>query len=136
MFKQGRLQKLTANHRACTQRGTNQEAGSNLVAGHEGFELMIPPTNWDHLENFVNVEEDLLTICTRRITQQHTYDKKPLGFAVCCGCGHLLWSCVDGTHTFLVDKPSGMSDTCWRLRAIPSCTAGFMYTERGTSTRE
>ena len=26
----------------------------------------------------------------------------PLGLAVCYGCGHLLWSTVDGAHTFVV----------------------------------
>ena len=59
---------------------------------------------------------------------------------MCYGCGHLLWSRVDGGHTFLVDKPSGMSEdeapASAYLRAVPSCTVGFVYTERGTSTKE
>ena len=59
---------------------------------------------------------------------------------MCYGCGHLLWSCVDGAHTFLVDKPSGMTEdeapASAYLQVVPSCTAGFVYTERGTSTKE
>ena len=56
------------------------------------------------------------------------------------GCGHLLWNCVDGLHTFLVNEPSGVSKddapASAYLQAVPSCTAGFVYTERGTSTKE
>jgi hypothetical protein len=88
----------------------------------------------------VNVDNELLDACARRISQQRTFDRKPLGLAVCYGCGHLLWSTVDGAHTFLVDKPNGMSEddepASAYLRAVPSCTARFVYTERGTSTKE
>ena len=52
-----------------------------------------------------------------------TYDKKPLCVAVCYRCGHMLWSCVDGAHTFFVSKPSGMSEeeapASAYLRAVP-----------------
>lgn len=52
----------------------------------------------------------------------------------------LLWNCVDGAHTFLVNKPIGMSEddapASAYLRAVPDCTASFLYTERGTSTKE
>ena len=52
----------------------------------------------------------------------------------------MLWSCVDGAHTFLVSKPSGMSEeeapASAYLRAVPNCVAGFVYTERGKSTKE
>ena len=68
------------------------------------------PTDWDHSEEVLNISNELLDACGRRISQQRTFDRKPLGLAVCYGCGHLLWSCVDGAHTFLVDKPSGMSE--------------------------
>ena len=58
-----------------------------------------------------------------RIAQQRTYDKKPLGVAVYYRCGHVLWSCVDGAHTFLVSKPSDMSEeeaqASAYLRAVP-----------------
>ena len=71
---------------------------------------------------------------------QHTYVKKPLSVAVCYRCGHMLWSCVDGAHTFLVSKPSGMSEeeapASAYLRAVPNCVAGFVYTERGKSTKD
>ena len=98
------------------------------------------PDDWDHSNELLNVDDDLIEACTRRIAQQRTFDKKPLGLAVCYRCGHLLWSCVDGAHTFLVDKPSDLSENeapaSAYLRAVPSCTAGFVYTERGTSTKE
>ena len=87
----------------------------------------------------MNIDDDLLNACARRISQQRTFDRKPLDLTVCYGCGHLLWSTVDGGHTFLVDKPSGMSENeapaSAYLRAVPSCTAGFVYTERGTKER-
>ena len=39
-----------------------------------------------------------------------------------------------------MDKPSGMSEdqapASAYLRAVPSCTAGFVYTERGSSIKE
>ena len=99
------------------------------------------PDDWDHSNELLNVDDDLIEACTRRIAQQRTFDKKPLGLAVCYRCGHLLWSCVDGAHTFLVDKPSGLSEneapaSSAYLRAVPSCTARFVYTERGTLTKE
>ena len=51
-----------------------------------------------------------------------------------------MWSCVDGSHTFLMNKPSDISEdevpASAYLRAVPNCTAGFVYTERGTSTKE
>ena len=79
-------------------------------------------------------------MCGQRIAQQRTYDNKPLGTGVCYGCGHMLWTTVDGTHAFLVNKPSGMSDddapASAYLRAVPNCTATFVYTERGNSTKE
>ena len=133
------------NGRPC---GTTREAGSNVSGGrprnarrctefHSTIQL---PTDWCRSDDMVNVDDELLDACARRISQQRTFDRKPLGLAVCYGCGHLLWSCVDGAHTFLVDKPSDMSEdeapASAYLRAVPSCTAGFVYTERGTSTKE
>ena len=58
---------------------------------HESIEL---PEDWDNSEVSLNVDDDLLSVCSRRIAQQRTYDKT-LGGAVCYGCGHMLWSCVD-----------------------------------------
>ena len=77
--------------------------GSRRVDFHESVEL---PSQWDDSAEFVNVSDDLLKICSRRISQQCTHDRKPLGIAVCYGCGRMLWSCVDGAHTFLVNKLS------------------------------
>ena len=100
--------------------GTTQEAGydvshsggrprgrSRTITFSDSIEL---PTEWDHSDELVNIDDELLGLCSRRIAQQHTYVKKPLGVAVCYRCGHMLWSCVDGAHTFLVSKPSGMSE--------------------------
>ena len=103
-------------------------------------ESVVVPTDWDHSVELVNINSSLLDACGRRIAQQRTFDKKPLGVAVCYGCGHLLWSCVDGAHTFLVNKPSGKSEddapASAYLRTVPNCTASFVYTERGNSTKE
>ena len=120
-------------------RGTTRQAGYGRQCPefHDTIEL---PTDWCHSNELVNIDDELLDACARRISQQRTFDRKPLGLAVCYGCGHLLWSRVDGGHTFLVDKPSGMSEdeapASAYLRAVPSCTVGFVYTERGTSTKE
>ena len=38
------------------------------------------PTEWDHSDELVNFDDELFG---RRIAQQRTYDKKPLGVAVC-----------------------------------------------------
>ena len=128
--------------------GTTWEAGCAVSKGRpRGKQRGVPfhpdidlPHMWEHSPPFVNVDEDLLKACSRRICQQRTYDKKPLGIAVCYRCGHMLWSCVDGAHTFLVSKPSGMSEddapASAYLRAVPNCSAGFVYTERGKSTKE
>ena len=101
---------------------------------------VVVPTDWDHSVELVNINSSLLDACGRRIAQQCTFDKKPLGVAVCYGCGHLLWSCVDGAHTFLVNKPSGKTEddapASAYLRTVPNCTASFVYTERGNSTKE
>lgn len=37
-------------------------------------------------EQLVNIDNELLDKCARRIAQQRTFDKKPLGVAVCYGC--------------------------------------------------
>ena len=39
--------------------------------------------------SLVNIDDELLGLCSHRIVQQHTYDKKPLGVAVCYRCGHM-----------------------------------------------
>ena len=41
------------------------------------------PTEWDHSDELY---DELLGLCSRRIAQQRTYDKKPLGVAVCYRC--------------------------------------------------
>ena len=50
---------------------------------------------------------------------------------MCYNCGHVLWSTVDGAHTFLVDKPSNMTredaPASAYLRAVPNCSLSFVY---------
>ena len=96
------------------------------------------PSDWD--VSAVNLSPELLTACCQRIKQQRTFDLKPLGVGVCYMCGHVLWSSVDGAHTFLVDKPTNMTaaeaPASAYLRAVPNCTLSFQYTERGSSTKE
>ena len=120
-----------------TQRGGRTHSTRRCPDFHNTIQL---PSDWCHSNDLINVDIELLDTCARRISQQRTFDRKPLGLAVCYGCGHLLWSCVDGAHTFLVDKPSGMTEdeapASAYLQVVPSCTAGFVYTERGTSTKE
>ena len=100
--------------KVCVQCGTvmtgkkGRPTGSRTnVCFDESIVLLM---EWDHSKELVNISCSLLDVCSRRIAQQCTFEKKPLGLAVCYGCGHLLWSTVDGAHTFLVDKPSGMSE--------------------------
>ena len=96
------------------------------------------PSDWD--VSAVNLSPELLTACCQRIKQQRTFDLKPLGVGVCYMCGHVLWTSVDGAHTFLVDKPRNMTaaeaPASAYLRAVPNCTLSFQYTERGSSTKE
>ena len=115
-------------------RGTTEHAGYGVSqSGHHPrpskrraveFDNSIQlPTSWDNAQKLVNVDREVLDICSRRIAQQRTYDKKPLGTGVCYRCGHMLWTTVDGGHTFLVNKPSGMSvddaPASAYLRAVP-----------------
>ena len=92
------------------------------------------PTGWD--TSAINIDSDLLGVCHARINQQRTFDKKSLGVGVCYGCGHVLWSRVDGSHTFLVDKPQNISindaPAAAYLRAVPDCSLSF---EHGSSTK-
>ena len=40
------------------------------------------PNDCDHLSELLNVDNELLEVCLRRIAQQRMFDKKPLGLAV------------------------------------------------------
>ena len=100
----------------------------------ESIEL---PSEWDLSEETLNLNEELLSACARRICQQRTFDGKSLGVGVCYGCGHVLFTSI---HTFLIDKPNGFTEedapANAYLEAVPNCTLSFMYTERGNSTKE
>ena len=91
------------------------------------------PTKWDTDANTVNVDETLLNTCNRRLTQQRKFDFKPLGTGICYGCGHMLWSTIDGAHSFLINKPSNMtkesSPAAAYLKAVPNCKTSFVYKE-------
>ena len=98
--------------------GTTREAGCNVSSGRPRNSRQCPefdnsvylPIEWDHSQELVNVDNELLDLSARRIAQQRTFDREPLGLAVYYGYGQLLWSVVDGAHTFLVNKPRGMSE--------------------------
>ena len=93
---------------------------------------------WD--TSAVNLDAGALSACARGIKQQRFFDRKSLGVGVCYSCGHVLWTSVDGAHTFLIDKPSNMTrddaPAAAYLRAVPNCSLSFEYTERGSSTKE
>ena len=123
--------------------GTTREAGCAVSKGRphgkQRCVLFHPEIDlsqlWEHPPPFVSVDEYLLKACSRRICQQRTYDKKPLGIAVCYRCGHMLWSCVDGAHTFLVSKPCGMSEDDEPASAYVLCLIVVLglYTRRGVN---
>ena len=77
------------------------------IAFDESIEL---PNEWDISQETLNLSEDLLSACARRVCQQHTFDSKSPGVGICYGCGHnILFTIVDNVHTFLIDKPSKTS---------------------------
>ena len=80
--------------------GTTHEAGNGRRCPefHNTIQL---PTDWCHSNDSVNIDDELLGACARRISQQRNFDQKPLGVAVCYGCGHLLWKSVDTGPAYL-----------------------------------
>ena len=107
------------------------------IAFDESVEL---PTEWDISGETLNLDEDLLSACACRICQPRTFDSKSLGVGVCYGCGHVLFTSVGNVHTYLIDKPSGLTEddapASAYIKAVPNCTLTFVYTERGNSTKE
>ena len=79
-----------------------------------------------------------LSACHTRIKQQRFFDRKSLGVGVCYNCAHVLWTSVDGAHTFLIDKPRDMTrddaPAAAYLRAVPNCSLSFEY-KPGTSSK-
>ena len=61
----------------CKERGRSRGRPRSILF-HDSIQL---PEHWDKSETSLNVD-DLLSVCSRRIAQQRTYDKKPLGVAV------------------------------------------------------
>lgn len=98
------------------------------------------PTDWDTDPNTLNLSNDLIETCTRRISQQRTFDAKPLGIAVCYGCSHILWTNVDGAHTWLVNKPTTLTQetapASRYLKAVPTCKLSFVYKDSDRSKNE
>ena len=78
----------------------------------------------------VNMSEDTLRQCTRRVVQQRRFDARPLGEAICWQCGKVLWSRPDSNHTCLVHPPHGLSEddapASAYLRAVPDCNLTFV----------
>ena len=121
--------------------GTTRDKGYKVGLGQSSNHVTVDCSSsqtWD--STFPNVDSDLTNICKQRIQQQQKFDRKSLGIGVCYGCGHVLWSSVDGSHTFLVNKPAHMTaadaPASAYLRAVPNCTLSFEYLERGSSTKE
>ena len=98
------------------------------------------PEYWDCSTSTVNLDDELLVACGRRILQQRTFDKKPLGIGVCYGCGHVLWSSVDYTHTYLIDVPQDKTihdaPAAAYLNAVPNCSLNFVYPERANLLKQ
>ena len=128
--------------------GTTEKAGYSV--GHNGgkkldgqtatFDDLIDlPNDWDCSDDTINLDSDLLGVCSSRISQQRRFDSKLLGIGVCHGCGHVLWTNIDVAHTFLVDAPPNCSKcdapAAAYLWAVPNCSLDFVYTERGHSSK-
>ena len=98
----------------CTQSSTDiQPQTTNQNHSHKltHDKSIEPPVSGDCSPDILNLSNELLAACGRRILQQRRFDRKPLGVGVCYGCGHILWTSVDGAHTFLINKPDGKKDT-------------------------
>ena len=78
----------------------------------------------------VNMSEDTLRRCTRRVVQQRRFDARPLAEAICWQCGKVLWSKPDSNHTCLMNPPHGLSEddapASAYLRAVPDCNLTFV----------
>ena len=75
--------------------GTTQEADYSVPHSRrrdiQFHELITLPEEWDHSEEMVNVSASLLDVCSCRIAQQRTFDKKPLGVK----CVLWVWTHVE-----------------------------------------
>ena len=78
------------------------------VGKHIEFRGIDLPDKWDSSKDKINLTPDILERCAQRVMQQRRFDKKPLAKALCWQCGRILWTTVDGAHTFLVEPPHGM----------------------------
>ena len=98
------------------------------------FQMCDLPDNWDTSEEYTNLTEDMLQQCRASVAHQQRFDKKLLASALCYRCGKVLWSSVDGAHTFLVHPPEGMREKDAPASAIihpvPDCALTFLYSDR------
>ena len=97
--------------------GTTQAKGFSTGGGrvsdykvgkHIEFRGIDLPDKWDSSKDKINLTLDILECCAQRVMQQRRFDKKPLAKALCWQCGRILWTTVDGAHTFLVEPPHGV----------------------------
>ena len=95
----GRPRGTTQNSRYQVGKSGGRPDGSTQVAGYEvgtnggrphgrrkGIEFdpcIELPIAWDQSDEILNINTELLDACSRRISQQRTFDRKPLGLAVC-----------------------------------------------------
>ena len=89
------------------RRGLVQVGGGYQTTklANRGIDL---PDKWDSSKDKINLTPDILERYAQRVMQQRRFDKKPLAKALCLQCGRILWTTVDGAHTFLVEPPHGM----------------------------
>ena len=95
--------------------GTTQEKRFSTGGGRlpdykvgKHIEFSDLPDKWDTSEDKINLTPDILECCAQCVMQQRCFDKKPLAKALCWQCGRILWTTVDGAHTFHVEPPHGM----------------------------
>ena len=86
--------------------GTTKEEGYGVSSGrykvgkHIEFRGIDLPDKWDTSKDKINLTPDILERCAQRVMQQRRFDKKPLAKALCWQCGRILWTTVNGAHTF------------------------------------
>ena len=118
--------------------GTSQAAGYRVggQARPDSIKLELADISVDatasesDITDQVNMPEDTLRQCTRRVVQQRRFDARPLGEAICWQCGKVLWSRLDSNHTCLVRPPYSLSEddapASAYLRAVPDCNLTFV----------
>ena len=96
--------KASDGYAVSSGRPTNTKASDGSSVGRSGGRKRVKQIvfdqsielhfEWDLSQDTLNLSEDLLDACGRRIGQQRTFDSKSLGVGICYGCGHVwVWVC-------------------------------------------